>query len=74
MLERRDQVANAEPGAPQVDERVDHELAGAVVGDLAATVDLHDRDVPRREQVFRRSIQAQRKNAFVLREPDLVRR
>src|SRR5689334_21661687 len=44
-LERGDQVAHAEPGAADVDEWIDHELARTVVGDLPAAIDLHHRDV-----------------------------
>jgi hypothetical protein len=40
-------------GAPaQVEQQVDHHLAGAVVGDLAATVDLHHGDADVGQQVL----------------------
>ncbi len=52
LFERGYEVANAEPGPANVDERINHELAGTVIGNLAATINLHDRDVARCEQVF----------------------
>ena len=45
-LERGHEVAHAEPRAPQVDQRIDHELARAVIGHLPAAIDLHHRDIP----------------------------
>ena len=46
-LERGDEVAHPEGGALQVDERIDHQLPGTVVGHLPAAIDLHHRDVTR---------------------------
>ena len=45
LLDQGHQVAYAQTGTPQVNQRVDHELARAVVGHLAAAIDLHDVDV-----------------------------
>ncbi len=50
------------PRALQVDQRVGHHLAGAVVGDLAAAVGLHDRDVAGAEQVVRLAGEALRED------------
>ena len=51
-LERRHEIAHAELRATQVDQRIDDELAGPVIGDLAAAIDLHDRNVAGREHVL----------------------
>src|ERR1700676_2832678 len=45
IFERDHQFAHAQAPAPQINERIDHELAGAVIRHLTAAVDLHDRDV-----------------------------
>src|ERR1700676_627739 len=45
IFERDNQFAHAQTPAPQINERIDHELAGAVIRHLTAAVDLHDRDV-----------------------------
>ena len=51
-LDALDQRAHAEPGAIEVEQRIHHELARAVVGHLPAAIDLHDRDVAGAEQVL----------------------
>ena len=38
--------------AAQVEHQVAHQLAGTVVGHLAATIDLHHRDIARCQQVL----------------------
>ena len=72
LLQGGYEVANADLFPPNVDQRVNHQDAGAVVGHLAATVDLHYRDVPRREQVLSRGIETQREHGRVFAEPDFV--
>ena len=47
FLERRHQLPHAQPAALQIDERINHELARSVVGDLPATIDLDHRNVAR---------------------------
>ena len=74
LFQAAHEIAHAQARAPQIDERVDHELAGSVVGHLAAAVDLDHRDVAGREQVFRLGVEPERKHALVLAEPDLVGR
>ena len=73
LFEGSDEVANAEIQPFQIDQRIHHEHAGAVVGDLPATVDLHDRYVARFEQVLAVCVQAQREHRRVFGEPDLIR-
>ena len=51
LFQGGDQIAHAKACTAQVDERIDHELPRAVVGDMPAAIDLHHRDVTRREQV-----------------------
>jgi hypothetical protein len=72
LLECGDEVTDAEFGPFQIDEGIDHELAGAVIGNLAATVDLNDRDVSGRQQMLAAGIEAERKNRRMFRKPDLV--
>ena len=44
LLDARDQALDAETEPRQVEQRVEHELAGTVVSDLPAAVDRDDRD------------------------------
>ncbi len=53
-------------------ERIDDELAGSVIGHLAAAVDLHHGDVARRQQVFTARIQPQGEHRRMFDEPDFV--
>src|SRR5688572_1029624 len=73
-LQRRDEIAHTESGAADVDEWIDHELAGAVIGHLAATVDLDHGDIARGEYVAGVGIEAQREHRGMFEHPDLVRR
>ena len=64
-----------EVAAPaQVDQRIGHDLSGAVVGDLAAAVGGDDRDVARRQHVVGLAGQALREHRRVLAKPELVGR
>src|SRR6185369_4247418 len=69
-----DEVAHAEPRAADVDEWIDHELAGAVIGDLPAAIDLHDGNVAGREHVAGVAVQTLCEHRRMLEQPDLVRR
>ncbi len=64
--------AHAEPGAAEVEQRIDHELARAVIGHLSAAIDLHHRDVAGREHVLGTRVHAEREDRRMLEEPDLV--
>ena len=65
-------VADAEAGALQVDERIHHQLPGAVIGHLAAAIDLHHGNVAGREQVRAARVHAEREHRRMLEKPDLV--
>ena len=56
----------------QVDQRVRDELAGTVVGDLSAAVDVHDGNAVVAPQVLAPARQSQRVDGRMLGEPDLV--
>ena len=58
--------------APQVQQRVGHHLAGAVVGDLAAAVGAHHGDVAGAEHVFVAPGHALREHRRVLDQPEFV--
>src|SRR5215207_11750742 len=51
-LERGYEITDAETGAAQIDERIDDELARAVVRHLPSPVDLHDGNVAGSEQML----------------------
>src|SRR6185295_18049751 len=65
-FQRGDEVAHAEPRAADVDEWIDHELAGAVIGDLPAAIDLHDGNVAGREHVAGVAVQTLREHRRML--------
>ena len=44
LLEQPYEALDLDAAAREVDQRVDHDLAGAVIGDLAAAIGLHHRD------------------------------
>ena len=73
-LERGDEIAHAQAGAADVDEWIDDELAGTVIGDLPAAVDLDHGDVAGGEHVARVCIHAEREHRRMLEQPDLVGR
>ena len=56
----------------EIDHGVDDELAGAVVGNLAATVDLHDGDAVPHQQVFGLARQALGEDGIVFHNPQFV--
>lgn len=74
LLHAIDQRLHREAAALEVEQQVADDLAGAVVGDLPATVDLDDghADVP--EQVFRLAGKALREHRRMLAEPQFVGR
>src|SRR3546814_10149512 len=67
-------VAHADLQAPQVEQRIDHDLAGAVVGHLATTVDVQHRDVAGHQHVLGLAGLAEGEHRVVLDHPDLVGR
>ena len=72
LLDMVDKVADAEFAALEIEEEVEHPLAGAVVGDLAAAVDLDDGDIAGGEDVFGFAGLTLGEDAGVLQEPELV--
>ncbi|KAG1587339.1 hypothetical protein G6F46_014749 [Rhizopus delemar] len=58
----------------QAQQRIDHDLAGTVIGHLAAAVAVDDGDVAGVEHVLRQAGLAQGVHRRVLAQPDLVRR
>ena len=57
-----------------IDQRIHHELARSVIGNLSATIHVHYRNVSGSKDVFASSIQAEREDRRMLQKPDLVRR
>src|SRR5579859_1170946 len=74
VLQRLHQFTHAELAAAQVDERIYHQLAGTVVGDLAAPVYVDHRDVAGGQYVLHLASKSQGEHRRVFQEPDLVRR
>src|SRR5690606_23501520 len=74
LLDPAHVLAHAEAQAAQVQERVGHQLAGAVVGDLAAAIHLEHRDVAGRQQVLQPTGLAEGEDGVVLDQPQLVGR
>ena len=56
----------------QVDQRIGHDLAGAVVGDLPAAVGADDRNVAGHQHVLGLAGLAQGEDRIVLEQPQLV--
>ena len=73
-LDRDDQSAHAETEPRQVEQRIDDELAWAVIGHLTAAIDVHHRDVAGREQVLRSRVHPHCEHRRMLQEPELVGR
>src|SRR5690606_26581623 len=74
LLDPAHVVAHADLQPAQVEQRVGHDLAGAVVGDLAAAVDVQHRDVARGEHVLGAAGLAEGEHRIVLDQPQLVGR
>ena len=73
LFNGRDQFAHLDLQAMQIQQQVDHDLAGAVVGDLAATVDLDQRNADIAQDVLRFAGLAQGVDRGVLDNPEFVR-
>src|SRR5690606_34305595 len=72
LLDAADVVAHAELQPAQVQQRVGHDLAGPVVGDLAAAVNADHRDVPGGQHVLGTARLAEGEHGIVLHQPQLV--
>src|SRR5207244_12407473 len=73
-LEGGYQVADAESRPPQVDQWVHHELPRAVVGYLAAAVDVYDWNIAGHQHVGRARVHPEREHRRMLEKPDFIRR
>src|SRR3546814_1580056 len=56
----------------QVEQKIPHQLAGAVIRDLAAAIGLHDRDVAWRQQVFGLAGLALREDRRMFEQPEFI--
>ena len=74
LLDPAHVLAHADLQPPQVEQRIGHDLAGAVVGHLAAAVDVDHRDVARHQHVLGLAGLAEGEHRIVLDQPQLVGR
>ncbi len=70
LLEPEDQLARADPETAQIDERVEDQLPGAVVGHLSASVHRNDRDRAGQEHVLPAPRLPEGEHRIVLEPPD----
>ena len=73
LLEHGDERSHLDPAPSEVDEGIEHDLARAVISDLAAPLDLHDRN----SAVAARSVpricgEPERVDRRMLEQPELV--
>src|SRR5690349_22060931 len=71
-LDAPDHLADAETRAPEVEQKIDHELPGTMIGHLAAAIDLQDGNAVVAKQMFPPACESQRIDRFVLGQPELV--
>ena len=69
LFEQMHEVPHSEPGAPEIDECVCHELTGTVIGHLTAPIALHHRHIPGGQHVFPTPRLAEREDRGVLDQP-----
>jgi hypothetical protein len=72
LFDAIDQAAHRKFAPAQVEQQVGDDLAGAVIGDLAAAIDLHHRDADVLEQMLRLARQALREYRRMFAEPEFV--
>ena len=72
LLDAADQALDADTEPQDVEQTVNHQLAGTVVGDLPAAIDLHHGYVAGRQQVLLAAVQTLGKNRLVLGEPQFI--
>jgi hypothetical protein len=73
LLESGHNIPHAKLGAPEINERIHHQLTWPVVRHLSATIDLDNRNIAGRQHVSRAGIHPKREDRRMLQEPDLVR-
>jgi hypothetical protein len=71
-LQQHHQVAHTQAIAAQVEQHVQHQLAGTVIGDLSAAIGLHDGNVAGGQHMAGIRCHAQRENGWMLQQPGLV--
>src|SRR5690606_37424505 len=62
LLQEGHQPSYPQIAPPQIEQRIEDQLAGAVIGHLAAAIGGDDRDFARREQMLGLAVQALREN------------
>jgi hypothetical protein len=72
VLESHHELPHAERATADVEQRIDDELTGAVIRDLAAAIDLHQRNVAGRQHVLGRGVHAEREHRRMFEKPDFV--
>src|ERR1017187_2809546 len=72
FLERRDEVPHAQARTLQVNERIDDELPGTVIGHLSAAIDLQHWNFAGCDEVRTARVHPQREDGGVLEKPDLI--
>ena len=63
---------NAEAGAAEIQQRVDDELSGTVIGHLAPTVGMNNWDVSRLQDILTVRVNAKREHRRVFEKPQFV--
>ena len=74
LLEQADKRADLEIASRQVEQRVHHHLAGTVIGNLAAAIDVLQRDGRTARQVLGAAGETRGVDRRVLQQPQFVRR
>ncbi|KAG0770863.1 hypothetical protein G6F22_017016 [Rhizopus arrhizus] len=72
LLDAADIVAHTNAQPRQAQQRIDHDLAGTVIGHLAAAVHVQHRDLARRQHMLVLASLAQGEHRIVLDHPQLV--
>ena len=67
-----DDGAHAKAVAPEIEQYIDHELAGAVIGRLSTTVGLYHRNITRIEQMGGVAHAPLGEDRLVLQQPELI--
>jgi hypothetical protein len=74
LLQAADEFAHLEAAPGKVEQRIDDDLAGAVVGNLSAAVDLDQRNAVIDKPVFRPACLPEGVNRRMLAEPQFIQR
>ncbi len=74
LLDLVDQLAHADPGSAQVDQRITDDLAGTVVGDLTATIHRNYRNIARYQHVLHLAGLAKGEHRVMFQQPQFIDR